>query len=64
MCRVISNFFRTTAISCIIEDKNGDVEDMSIYNARIELDEDPNELFPIGTVFIIVTFHDIANLFG
>lgn len=53
LCRVCIKFYSSSAIATLVEDENGDVEDLSIYYYRRTFDEDPNEKLPVGTVLMI-----------
>lgn len=53
LCRTVSVAFTVIGISTIIEDVNGDVEELVLYNLQSNLHDDPNNIVPIGSILLI-----------
>jgi tetratricopeptide (TPR) repeat protein len=53
LCRTVTAPACLNAIYVVIQDENGDVEDLSLYNMTSNLKANLNEILPIGTILLI-----------
>jgi tetratricopeptide (TPR) repeat protein len=53
LCCTIQHPIRIVGITTTIQDTNGDVEDITFYNFFSSFREDPNAIFPKGTILLI-----------
>lgn len=69
LCRTIVEPFYMTAMSLLVEDEDGKIENLSIYNYSTSYDIPPSDLLPLNTVMIIkepylkIMIHDNNNYF-
>jgi hypothetical protein len=52
-CRTIISSFQYIGIHILIEDTNGDIENLVLYNFQNNFIENPNDLIPEGTILLI-----------
>lgn len=53
LCRTIVDPMYMTALTTLIEDENGEIEILSLYNCSPSYDIDPADLYPANTVLMI-----------
>lgn len=53
LCRIVGEPFYLTAISMLVEDEDGQIENVSVYNYTTSYDVDPCDVLPMNTVLMI-----------
>ena len=53
LCRIVAKPFYLTGISMIVEDTNGEIENVTVYDYTTSYDIEPSDVFPIGSTIII-----------